>query len=114
MTITFITTNDGKYKIAQEVLGKYGVDVLQKELYLPEIQSDKVEDVASYAAKYAAQKLKESVFVTDVGYYIEALNGFPGPFVKHINQWLSGEDFIKLMEGKSNRKVKIMEKPTRM
>jgi non-canonical purine NTP pyrophosphatase (RdgB/HAM1 family) len=41
----------------------------------------------------------------DVGFYIEALNGFPGPFVKYVNEWLSQEDVIRLMQGKASRKA---------
>lgn len=29
--------------------------------------------------------LNQSVVVMDVGYYIEAINGFPGPFIKYLN-----------------------------
>jgi inosine/xanthosine triphosphate pyrophosphatase family protein len=45
--------------------------------------------------------------VTDAGYYISALNGFPGPFIKYINNWLSAEDILNLMESKSDRSVII-------
>ena len=47
--------------------------------------------------------------MSDAGYYIEALNGFPGPFIKYINQWLTAEDLLRLMEGKENRNAFIKE-----
>ena len=47
------------------------------------------------------------VAVTDAGYYFEALNGFPGPFIKYINQWLASEDLLRLMKGKQNRIVVV-------
>jgi XTP/dITP diphosphohydrolase len=47
--------------------------------------------------------------VTDVGFYIEALNGFPGPLIKLINEWFSAEDFLNLMRGKNNRRIVIRE-----
>ncbi|HAN09112.1 MAG TPA: hypothetical protein DCP90_00680 [Clostridiales bacterium] len=46
---------------------------------------------------------------SDVGYYFEGLGGFPGPFVKFINQMLTPEDILKMMDGNKNRKVILRE-----
>lgn len=45
----------------------------------------------------------------DVGYYIEALNGFPGPFIKFVNDWFSAEDYLNLLQGRTNRRVIIRD-----
>ena len=37
------------------------------------------QHVAIYAGEWACRQLGEPVVVTDGGFYIEALNGFPGP-----------------------------------
>lgn len=47
--------------------------------------------------------------VTDSGYFIEALNGFPGPFIKFVNNWFSADDYLNLMLGKSNRRIIIRD-----
>lgn len=75
----------------------------------PEIQSQSVEEVSKYSALYAAKKLNTPVIKSDVGYYIEELNGFPGPFLKYINNMLTSEDIIKLMVDKHNRPIKLKE-----
>lgn len=104
-TVNFITSNPHKFQIAREILRKRGIEVIQEELETPEIQSDNVVEISSFSAKWAANKLNKPVVLTDAGYYIEALNGFPGPFIKYINKWLTSADLLRLMEGKENRNV---------
>ncbi len=108
-TIIFITGNSGKFLVAQKALKGSGYSLVQKKLEVPEIQSQKIEEIASFSAKWAAEKLDNTVVVTDVGYYIEALNGFPGPFVKFVNQWLSPEHILKIMSGIENRGVIVKD-----
>ena len=107
ITINFVTGNQFKLQVAREVLGKRGIEVVQEKLETPEIQSAEVIEISSFSARWAADKLGKPVVLTDGGYYIEALNGFPGPFIKYINKWLTSADLLKLMEGKENRKVVV-------
>ena len=65
--------------------------------------------MSEYSAKYASDKLNKSVIKVDVGFEIEALNGFPGPFSKFINEWLSPEKILKLLEGERNRSAKFID-----
>lgn len=103
--IIFVTGNKYKFRVAQKSLVGGGFKPVQKKLETPEIQSDSVEEVSAFSAKWAADILKKSVAVSDGGCYIEALNGFPGPFIKYINKWLSAGDLLNLMKGKKNRRV---------
>ena len=105
--ITVVTSNPYKFQIAQKVLKSKGLKVIQEKLETPEIQSIDVVEIASFSAKWAAGKLGKPVTLTDAGYYIEALNGFPGPFIKYINIWLTSQDLLRLMQGEKNRKVVI-------
>lgn len=107
--IFFITGNAYKFQIAQEALASAGIELIQKELETPEIQSTIVEEIASFSAKWVCDLLKEPVIVSDAGYYIEALNGFPGPFIKYINEWLSADDILRLMAGKEDRAVIVKD-----
>ncbi len=68
-----------------------------------------MEEVSAYLALYAAKRLNNSVIKSDVGYFIPALNGFPGPFVKYINGMLSSEEILKLMENKVDRTIILKE-----
>jgi len=108
-SVTFITGNKDKFEIAEKIFSDYGVTLSQHKIETPEIQTLDIEEVAKYSVIYAAEKLQKPVIVTDVGHYITALGGFPGPFIKFINQTLSSEDLLNLMNGKDNREVILRE-----
>jgi XTP/dITP diphosphohydrolase len=101
--LVYVTGNDFKLAVAERAMEGSGVVLVQSDLDAPEIQSERVEDVALYAGEWACRRLGEPVVVTDGGFYIEALNGFPGPFVKFVNQWLTAQDLLDLVQGKDDR-----------
>jgi XTP/dITP diphosphohydrolase len=107
--IYFVTTNALKFEIAQAALAKLGIVIEQLALDIPEIQSDSVEEVAKYSAKLAAEQTKKTVIKMDVGLSIDALHGFPGPFVKYINQWLTTNQFIRLYKDNPNKKAHFID-----
>ncbi|OGD78686.1 hypothetical protein A2368_02120 [Candidatus Collierbacteria bacterium RIFOXYB1_FULL_49_13] len=107
--IVFVTGNEYKFQVAVEALKPYGIELEQIRLETPEIQSTKVEDVAGFSAKWVSEKLDRPAVLTDAGYYIQALCGFPGPFIKWVNSWLTAENYVKLMEGKVDRKIVVKE-----
>jgi XTP/dITP diphosphohydrolase len=103
--IIFVTGNQYKFKVAKKAAEKFGIHLIRKELETPEIQSTDLEKIAAFSAQWASDKLQKPVVLTDAGYYIEALKGFPGPFIKYANNWLTASDFLKLMKGKKNRAI---------
>lgn len=103
--LIYVTGNPFKLAVAERALAGSGIVLVQRDLDAPEIQSDRVEDVAIYAGEWACRRLGEPVVVTDGGFYIEALNGFPGPFVKFVNQWLTAQDLLDLVQGKDDRRI---------
>ena len=109
MKINFVTGNAGKWEIARDIFAQYDLELTQANMETPEIQSSDVGDVATYSAQYAAQVLGTPVIKSDVGYYITALKGFPGPFIKYINQMLSEGDLLHLMEGIKDRAMIVRE-----
>lgn len=104
-TILFITGNSYKFQVAQKATENLDIKLIQYEMDTPEIQSKEVDEIASFSAQWVSDKLHKPVALTDAGYYIEALNGFPGPFIKYANDWLTADDFLRLMKGKKNRTV---------
>ncbi len=107
--VTMVTGNTGKWQIASNIFKKHNVDLRQAKIETPEIQAYDVEEVSKYSAIYAAQKLETNVIKSDVGYYIEDLHGFPGVFVKYINNMLDSEDILKMMKDKKNRTIYLKE-----
>ncbi len=108
-TIFLVTGNAGKVEIAKHALGKFNIDVEQLAIDTPEIQSSDTEEVAKYSVKYAAEKAGKPVIKGDFGMFIEALKGFPGPFVKFINKWLTADKFIKLYKDEDNKKAYFID-----
>jgi len=105
--IIFVTGSEYKFDVAKKTLAGSDFELIQQELETPEIQSMDVAEVASYSAKWTSEKLQKTAAVTDAGCYISALNGFPGPFIKWVNKWISAEDFLNLMKGKDDRSVEV-------
>ncbi len=107
--LTYVTGNNFKFEVAKKAFAGSGIEITQTKMDLPEIQSESVEEIAGHSAKIAAQKLGMPVLVGDVGYSVEALSGFPGPFIKYMNKWLTVQDWLNLMQGKENRSMIIKE-----
>ena len=104
-TIVFITGNLYKFKIAKNVLNESKIKLVQEKLNVPEIQDKSVEKVAAFSARWASKVLNKPVVVSDGGCYIEALKGFPGPFIKYVSRWFSAEDLLRIMRSKKNRRM---------
>ena len=109
MEITYVTGNSYKIELAQRILGPLGVKVNQKKIYCPEIQDDDIVNVSKYSAKYAANELKIPVIKNDSGLIIECLKGFPGPYTSYIEDTITEDGILKLMQGMENRKAYFTE-----
>ncbi len=105
MTIYYITGNISKFETAKIFFQPLGVEVVQKKLEIPEIQSDSTEEIAVDKANKAFLELGHALIVNDSGWYISVLNGFPGSYMKHVNQCFVAQDFLNLMQDKNNREV---------
>lgn len=78
-----VTSNDAKYRTA--------VDVFEPEITLqracadvPEVQSTDPETVVEQKAEAAYEAVGAPVLVDDFSFFLDGLNGFPGPLVKHL------------------------------
>lgn len=104
--VHFVTTNHDKFiKFRKAVPHVEGVEIMQLEVETPEIQARDNKDVARYSAKWAADKYHAPVIKEDVGMYIEALDGFPGPYLNHVEKWIKADGFLNLLRGVSIRKA---------
>lgn len=104
-----ITSNEDKVKAAQHWLEKYNIFLESKPFEFIEIQSESIEEIALYKARQAFQGLHHPLVVNDAGWYIPSLRGFPGPFMKYMNDWLTHDDFLRLLEPYEDRSVILRE-----
>ena len=109
MEIIFITGNEEKIAICNTILNKENIVVKAKKIDCPEIQNDDNEKIAIESARYASNFLKANVIKVDTGFYIEALNGFPGPYSEYVERKLDALDILKMMANKSNRNAYYKE-----
>lgn len=99
--LIFVTSNDNK---AREVAATLGIAIKRVSLDLDEIQEMDLEKIIEHKAKQAYQKIKKPVLVEDDGLFVDDWNGFPGPFIKHLDATIGYDKFPKLVS-KKNRKI---------
>lgn len=109
MEIVFITGNKEKIAIAKTVLSKANIKLKAMSIDCPEIQSDDNEIIAKESAKYASHFIKNNVVKVDTGFYIEELNGFPGPYAAYVERKLDAQDILNMMKNKHPRKAYYKE-----
>ena len=104
MKINYNTTNKLKFEITKQFFDSAdGYELVQYSLEVPEIQDASCEEVARHSAVYAAKELGEACVVMDAGFSVNALNGFPGPFVKYVNEWLSEDRLLRMLDENDDR-----------
>ncbi len=108
-TILYLTGNPRKKQDAEDVLGLYGLSVETLDLNLDEIQEEDIEKIAVTSALQGAKQLGRPVITMDVGFEIDALNGFPGAYGKFVFPRLGVDGMLRLMAGKENRHAVSIE-----
>ena len=101
-TITFATGNAGKLAEAQALMPH--VTLAARKIDFAEPRSNDLTVIAREKLRQARKVISGPCFVQDSGFYIEALNGFPGSYVNFALSTIGMEGILKLMEGKENRK----------
>jgi XTP/dITP diphosphohydrolase len=110
MKLLFITSNPHKLKSAQKHLSPYNIEIEgYKNLNIQEIQADSIEEISIDKAKKAYKEIKKPLIVSDAGWFIPALNGFPGPFMAYIAKCFTSNDFLNLMKDKEDKSIKLVE-----
>lgn len=109
MEILFITGNKEKIAIANTILSQENIKVKAMKIDCPEIQSDDNETIAIASSKYASEFTNSNVVKVDTGFYIEALDGFPGPYAEYVERKLDAQDILKMMANKTNRNAYYKE-----
>jgi XTP/dITP diphosphohydrolase len=105
--IFFATNNVNKFNEARKVLAEYKITVGMLRVKTLEIQSESLEEIAKKSVEEAFKKCKLPIIVEDAGLFIEALNGFPGPYAAYVYKVIGNKGILKLMEKVENRKAKF-------
>ena len=97
--LTFVTSNDNKVWEAEHALG---VKLRRATIELDEIQELDLSRIIEHKAKQAYSHLKRPVMVEDAGLYVKEWGGFPGPFIKWVQETIGYKKLPKLLP-KRNR-----------
>ncbi|MEM1550414.1 MAG: XTP/dITP diphosphatase [Candidatus Bathyarchaeia archaeon] len=103
--IFFATNNIGKFNEARRILAEYGISVAMIKVKKLEVQDNNIERIAKVSALSVAKRINLPVVVEDAGLFVEALNGFPGPYSSYVYRTIGISGLLKLMEGIENRKA---------
>lgn len=108
--LIYLTTNPHKADEANRFFRqKYGfvIEIMHPDFEIIEIQAKTCAEVASFSAKYAADKLDCPVLKSDSGLYIEALGGLPGPYNAYFDKQIGVEKFLAMLKDEPNRKARL-------
>jgi len=105
--VFFVTNNMHKFDEVRRVLAEYGLATVMLKIKTFEVQDDDVENIAKMSALSAFREVNLPVIVEDAGLFIEALNGFPGPYSSYAYRTIGVNGILKLMNGVDNRKAQF-------
>jgi XTP/dITP diphosphohydrolase len=103
--IFFATNNFHKFNEARRVLVEHKIAVGMLRVKALEIQSDSLSDIAQASVIDAFRRCHLPVIVEDAGLFINALNGFPGPYSAYAYKTVGNAGLLKLMEKVADRKA---------
>lgn len=102
--VFLVTGNIHKFNEARLVLREYKIaTAMVKRVSAIEIQDDSIEEIAKASAADAVEKCNLPIVVEDAGLFIEALNGFPGPYSSYIYRTIGNKGILRLMKNVTNR-----------
>lgn len=106
MKITMVTSNAGKAaEVAAFFSGSLEVDHVALEI--PEHRSNDIAEISREKVRYAYSQLNTPLIVDDTGFFIDALEGFPGPYAAYVLKSIGNAGILKLMDGISDRDARF-------
>ena len=105
--IIFVTGNKHKIEEVQKALPEF--EIIGNKIDLPELQGDP-EMIVREKVKEACKQLNCSVMVDDSAVYINAFNGFPGPYAADYAKTVGNEKTLKMIEGFEDRSAAMVSR----
>ncbi len=105
--VFFATGNVHKFDEARNLLAKFGIAVGMLKVKGAELQSDSLVEIAQTSALDAFKRCGLPVIVEDAGLFVDALNGFPGPYAAYAYKTIDNAGLLKLLKGVENRKARF-------
>ena len=103
--VFLVTSNIGKFKEAKLVMERYGVTIQHLAIEKPEIQADSIKEISEHAAKVILKQYDKEILVEDAGLFVEALNGFPGPYSSYVMRTIGCQGILRLLKNETKRAI---------
>lgn len=101
-----MTTNQKKFESLSKLLTPLGIRLFQLSYEFDEGRELNIESVTRSKLAQAKREFpNKKLIVDDRGFFIPALGGFPGPFVKLLLDSFSYRGITKLMRGETDRRA---------
>ncbi|KXN84055.1 Inosine triphosphate pyrophosphatase, partial [Leucoagaricus sp. SymC.cos] len=99
-SVAFVTGNANKLKEVKQILssGEHPIEVVSQSLDISELQGT-TQEVAIAKCKRAAELVGGPCITEDTALGFKALNGLPGPYIKHFLVELGHEGLNNLLVG---------------
>ena len=104
----FVSSNEHKFEEAERILSNFGVNINLFKTTLEEIQSNNLNDIAEKKAINAYDLIQKPVIIEDDGLFINALNGFPGPYSSYVYDTIGNKGIMNLLENSEIRDAKFV------
>jgi XTP/dITP diphosphohydrolase len=96
----FITSNEHKFREAEELFTEEGLGLEWLRRGYTEIQGDTLEEVVRAAVEALDV---EGAFIEDSGLFVDALRGFPGVYSSYVLRTIGNQGILRLLEGMEDR-----------
>lgn len=98
-----VTHNKHKYLEYRERFDKYSIELEWENMEYPELQADSLEDIVKFSIEQIKNCMEAPFFIEDAGLFIDALNGFPGPYSSYVHKKIGNLGILRLMKDINNR-----------
>lgn len=98
--VYLITGNSDKVKAARKAFNATSIELEQLDRNYREIQAPSSLEVARHTVEQALQDCDGPIIREDHSVFLDAIPGFPGPYMSYFDQKLPAEKLLELLEGR--------------
>ncbi len=98
--VFLLTGNPEKVKSARKAFEGTGIELEQLDKDYPEIQASSSLEVARHTVEQALEDYDRPVIREDHSVYLDAIPGFPGPYMSYFDSEISAETLLDILEDK--------------
>jgi XTP/dITP diphosphohydrolase len=97
--VYLLTGNPDKVRSARKAFEGTDIELKQLDEDYPEIQAESSLKIARNTVKQAMNEYDRPVIREDHSVYLDAVPGFPGPYMSYFDKKMPAESLIQLLEG---------------